>query len=45
MMKAPTAVVEATQYFAPYIPDICWKIEGDTTCMRLDSLRSLVACV
>ena len=30
---------------APYIPDICWKLEEDTTCMRLDSLQLLVACV
>ena len=30
---------------APYIPDICWKLEEDTTSMRLDSLQSLVACV
>ena len=44
-MKAPTAVVEATQRVAPYIPDICWKLEEDTTCMRLDSLQSLVSCV
>ena len=29
----------------PYIPDIFWKLEEDTTYMRLDSLQSLVACV
>ena len=30
---------------APYIPDTRLETYEDTTCMRLDSLQCLVACV